>query len=159
MSDNGAPCISVGSGDIEGCGVGSGGGNSGVAEFLELREGALFRFRGDALFDGDPSFCCRMLCSVSNDSGGRMLSSADAFLILPDVRGVDIPEFVVFLLDCVCLRGLRCGAGVKSSSLSSDIFSVFCTSSSSSEDSTSTFRRAATRLDGLVGDAVDILAN
>lgn len=83
-----------------------------------------------------------------------MFSPIKPFFPLPDVRGVLAIEFVVFRLDCVCLLGLRCGAGVKSSPSSSSILTVLRSSSSSSDDSTTTLRRVAARLDGLVGDSI-----
>jgi len=67
--------------------------------------GALFRFRGDALFDGD-SGSGRILSSGSKISEGSMFSLFTAFLTLPEVRGVFAIALVVFRLDCVCRRGL-----------------------------------------------------
>jgi hypothetical protein len=156
ISASGALCSWDGSGDIEGCGVGNGGGKSGAGVVRDVRVGALFRLRGDARLDGD-SGSGWTDCSGSNSSVGSIFSLLSVFLDLPDVLGVVAIELVVFRLDCVCLRGLFCGAGVKSSSLSSSTFCMLCISSSSSDDSTTTFRRVAARLDGLVGDSVDIL--
>ena len=150
ISASGVPCNSEGSGDWDGCGVGRGG-SSGVEEMRELRVGALFLFRGDALFEGDSGSCCT-LCSGSKFSGGSTFSFARLLLDRPPVLGVAM-EFVVFLLDAGAFRGLRlvAGAGVKSSSLSSCILD--CMISSSSSDSRTTFLRAAALLEGLTGDS------
>jgi hypothetical protein len=124
-----------------------------VADARAPRVGALFLLRGDALFDGD-SGSGWTLCSGSKTSEGSIASPIKPFFPLPDIRGVLAIEFVVFRLGCVCRRGLRCGAGVKSSPLSSSILTALWLSSSSSDDSTTALRRVATRLDGLVGDSI-----
>jgi len=145
-------CNSEGSGDCDGSGVGNGGANSGVFEERPPRTGALFRFRGDAFLEGDSGSGCAV-SSGSKISEGSMFSFARLFFARPPVRGV-ARVFVVFRLDAGAFRGLRLGAGVKSSSLSSSIL-VGVTSSSS--DSTTVFRlEAAARLEGLTGDAEDI---
>lgn len=151
ISASGVPCSSEGSGDCDGCGVGKGGGNSGVEEMRDPRVGALFLFRGDALFDGD-SGSGWIVSSGSKISEGSTFSFARLFFGRPPVLGVAM-EFVVFLLEAGAFRGLRlvAGAGVKSSSLSSCILD--CISSSSSSDSTTTFFRAAALLEGLTGDS------
>ena len=155
ISARGVTCSCDGSGDIEGCGVGNGGARSGIAELREAFVGALFRFRGEALFVGD-SGSGWTFCSGSKSSVGSMFSLFIFFLDLAVVLGVLAMELVVFRLDCVCFRGLLWEAGAKSSPLSSSAFMVFCISSSSSEDSNITLRRVAARLEGLVGDSVDI---
>ena len=67
--------------------------------------GALFLFRGDALFDGD-SGSGWTVSSGSKISVGSMFSLLTPLLTLPVVLGVVAIEVVVFRLDCVCLRGL-----------------------------------------------------
>lgn len=119
MSASGVLCSWYGAGDTDACGVGNGAGSSGGTEALPAREGAaLFRFLGDALFDGEGG-SGYAVCSGSNISEGSMLSATTDLRVRPDVRGVLGTEVAVFLRDCVCLRGLRSGAGVNSSSLSS----------------------------------------
>jgi hypothetical protein len=153
ISARGDPGNSEGSGDIDGCGVGSKGGNSGVTEVRDARVGAaLFLFRGDALLDGDCGSGAGV-CSGSKISDGSMLSAMTALRVLPEVLGVFGIEAATFRLDCICLLGLLWGAGVNSSSLSSFTFWVLSMTSSSSEEST-IFRRAAALLDGLVGDSM-----
>lgn len=95
-----------GSGDIEGCGVGSGGGSSAVADAQGVRMGALFCFLGDALLEGD-ACSGAALCSGSKSSEGSMFSPTIALRVRPEVRGVLGIEAAVFLLDWVCLLGLR----------------------------------------------------
>lgn len=156
MSASGVACNSEGSGDCDGCGVGNGGGSSGVLEERPPRTGALFRFRGDALLEGDSGSGCAV-SSGSRISEGSMFSFATVFLARPPVRGVLATAFVVFRLDAGAFRGLRLGAGVKSSPLSSSILGSIISSSSS--ESTTAFRLvAAARLEGLTGDS-DILKN
>jgi hypothetical protein len=151
MSARGIPWNWEGSGDAEASGVGKEGGSSGVVEARGPRTGALFRFRGEAFFDGD-SGSGMADCSGSNISEGSIFSFARLFFPRPPVRGVFAIGFVVFRLDWGAFRGLRCfGAGVKSSSLSTSILDCICSSSSS--DSTTTFLRAAARLEGLTGDS------
>lgn len=157
ISVRGVPCGCDGSGDMEGCGVGNEGARSGIAELREAFVGALLLFRGEAFFVGD-SGSGWALCSGSKSSVGSMFSLFAIFLALVVVLGVLAIELVVFRLDCVCLRGLLWDAGAKSSPSSSASW-VFCMSSSSSEDSTTTLRREAARLEGLVGDSVDISAS
>jgi hypothetical protein len=153
MSASGVPWNCEGSGDAEVSGVGNEGGSSGVAEARAARTGALFRLRGEAFFDGD-SGSGIAVWSGSNISEGSMFSFARLFFARPPVRGVFAIEFVVLRLDWGAFRGLRLGAGVKSSSLSTSILDCICSSSPS--DSTTTFLRAAARLEGLTGDS-DIL--
>ena len=98
MSASGVPWSSEGSGDTEACGVGSGGGSSGVAEARGFRTGALFRFRGDAFLDGESGSGCTV-CSGSKISEGSIFSLARIFFDRPPVRGVAAMEFVVFRLD------------------------------------------------------------
>lgn len=154
MSARGVPWSWEGSGDTEGPGVGRGGGSSGMTDSRPLACAALLRFRGEGFLVGDEG-SCETLVSGSNSCEGSMLSRAAA---LPRVlrRGVEGSVFVVVRRDC--RRGLVLGAGVKSSSLSGSTFGVSSTSpASSSEDSTTTFRRDAARRVGLVGDIVAIL--
>jgi hypothetical protein len=151
ISANGVPCNSDGSGETDACGVGRGGGSSGVEDTRDPRAGALFLFRGDALFDGDSGSGC-IVSSGSKISDGSMFSFVMFLFPRPPVLGVGI-ALVVFRLDCGAFLGLRLGAGVKSSSSSSNFD---CMSSSSSSDSTTIFLRDAALLDGLTGDS-DIL--
>jgi len=153
MSASGVVCNSDGSGDCDGCGVGSGGASSGVLDERPPRIGALFRFRGEAFLEGDSGSGCTV-SSGSKISEGSMFSFARLFFARPPVRGV-ARTFVVFRLEAGAFRGLRLGAGVKSSSLSSSTLGVM--TSSSSSDST-TFRLvAAVRLDCRTGDPEDIV--
>lgn len=88
-----------------------------------------------------------MLSSGSKICEGS-IPSAVVVRRLRDVRGVGRTSAVVFRL--VDRLGLRFGAGVKSSSLSSAAgFCVALTVSSSDSSSTMTLRRAAARRDGL----------
>jgi hypothetical protein len=119
MSASGVPWNWEGSGDAEASGVGNEGGSSGVAEARAARTGALFRFLGEAFLDGD-SGSGMADCSGSNISDGSIFSFARLFFPRP-VRGVFAMEFVVLRFDWGAFRGLRLGAGVKSSSLSTSI--------------------------------------
>lgn len=154
MSASGVACNSKGSGDCDGCGVGNGRASSGVLDERTPRTGALLlRFRGDALLEGD-SGSGIAVSSGSKISEGSMFSFARLFFARPPVRGVAV-VVVVFRLEAGAFRGLRLGAGVKSSSLSSSILGPVI-SSSPSESTTVFLLVAAARLEGLTGDS-DIL--
>lgn len=155
ISASGVPGSIEGSGEAEGSGVGNGGGARSGAEERLFFTGALFLFRGEvALLEGDSGSICA-LCSGSKISEGSILSVGMLFFVRPPVRGVRGTVVVVFRLAGADFRGLRFGAGVKSSSLSSSTFVSTCSSSSS--ESTTTFRRVVARLEGLTGDPEDIL--
>ena len=81
------------------------GGIWGIMVVLEARVGELLRFRGEALLDGE-SRSSWTLCSGSKSSGGSMFSLLKPLLVLPEVLGVPVTEFVVFRRGWVCLRGL-----------------------------------------------------
>lgn len=154
MSASGVLCRCDGSGDAEGVGVGKGGGNSGAADERLLREGAaLFLFLGEAFFVGETGSGGIVLSSGSKICEGSMPSPVFARRLRAALRGVGGTSAVVFRLDD--FLGLRFGAGVKSSPLSSWVFcGTF--SCSSSDASTMTLRRVAARREGRVGEIVAI---
>jgi hypothetical protein len=151
MSASGVLSRCRGSGETDGTGVGSGGGISGIAEVRRVPRpvAALFRFRGDALLDGDAGSLGAMLSSGSNICDGSMPSPVFALRLRASFLG-DVSTFVV-----VCRRevflGLRFGAGVNSSS------SGALKLSSSSDSSTMIFFRVARRA-GRIGETVAMLA-
>lgn len=159
MSAKGVVCRGVGSGDSDGCGVGSGGCSSGasgaietlllraaLASFTDRRFGAAF-FVGD---NGSPASLCGGLkiCEGSTDSLAR-------------VRLTVLVLGVAAVLAAVLRRGdarVLFGAGVNSSSSLSSCFRliVLLSTSELSSSSTTTFLLEAARRDGRSGDAVDI---
>jgi hypothetical protein len=151
ISANGVLSRCRGSGEVDGAGVGSGGGMSGIAEVRRLARpaAALFRLRGDALLDGDVDSLGAVLSSGSNICDGSMPSPVFALRLRAFFVG-DVSTFAV-----VCRRevflGLRFRAGVNSSS------SGALKLSSSSDSSTMMFFRVARRV-GRVGETVAMLA-
>ena len=163
MSVSGVPCRDVGSGEADGCGVGSGGWISGTSGAMEMREAlllravraaaALRRFGGD-FFVGESGSSTTLsgglkICEGSTDSPVRVRRPAAARL-----RGVVASPAVFRRGDLVVLAA----AGVNSSSSSSSclrLTTVFSTSDPLSS-STTTFRRLAALLEGRSGEAVDI---
>lgn len=144
MSDKGVPGT-VGSGDADGLGVGIAGGMSAVAGLADLGA-TLLRFLGEGFFGAVSSSAGAMaVWSGSRTSVGSMPADAWIFLGRPGLRGVVGASVMVFLLPAVDRRGLRAGAGVKSSSLSSAIRCV--ASATSSSESMTAVRRDATRRD------------
>ena len=116
MSASGVPWSCEGSGVTDGFGVGSGAGRSGVTEArVRLGAGTLFLLRGEAFFVGETG-SGGILSAGSNISDGSIVSPVFVLLLLAALVGVGGAP-VVFRL--VCRRGVRAGAGVKSSSLSS----------------------------------------
>ena len=154
ISPSGVLSRCSGSGEIEGAGVGRGGGISGTTEvcWTPLTGRVLFRFRGDALFVGDAGSLGTMLWSGSKICDGSIPSPVFALRPRAFFWG-DTSTFAVVCLRVVFL-GLRlgAGAGMKSSSTSWAI-----RLSSSSDSSTTTFFRAA-RLVGRVGETVAIVS-
>lgn len=151
MSASGVLSRCCGSGEVDGAGVGNGGGMSGITEVYRLPRpaAALFRFRGDALLDGDVGSTGAMLSSGSKICDGSMPSPVFVLrvraLLLGDVSTfADVCRRVFFL-------GLRFGAGVNSSS------SGTLKLTSSSDSSTMGFFRAARRT-GRVGETVVMVA-
>jgi hypothetical protein len=126
-----------------------------VAGITGFFAGTALFFRVDEGFlegEGGPK---AIVSSGSNISGGSMLSPVFAPRLRRVLRGVGGTEFVVLRLDC--RLGLRWGAGVKSSSLSSrGRTDVSPRSSSSDASSTTTLRRAAALRDGRSGDSADM---
>jgi hypothetical protein len=151
MSASGVLSRCRGSGEIDGAGVGNGGGISGIAEVRRPPRAAapLFRFRGEPFLEGDPGSLGAMLSSGSKICDGSIPSPVFALRVRPFFTG-DVSTFAV-----VCRRevflGLRFGAGVNSSS--SGVLKL-C---SSSDSSRITFFRAARRV-GRVGETVAMLA-
>jgi hypothetical protein len=107
-------------------------------------------FRGDAFLTGEPGASGAMFSDASKISDGSMDSVARLRRVRPAVRGVGGSSTVFRLVP----RVVRAGAGVKSSALS--LLSCGGVLSSSS-DSSIIFFRAAALLEGLTGDAADIL--
>lgn len=156
MSPKGVLSRCCGSGDMDGAGVGIGGGNSGTTDVL-LPRAVLCLFLGDALFDGDKDASVgAMLSSGSNICDGSISSPVFTLLERVLLFGVAGTSNVVFLLAAV-FRGLLFGAGVNSSSSSSSSWPALLGASNSSSDSSMmTFLLAALRV-GRVGDIVAIL--
>lgn len=163
MSVNGVPCRDMGSGDSDGCGVGSGGWSSGASAAIEMREtrllravlaaAALRRLGGD-FFVGDNGSSTTLsgglkICEGSADSIARVCRRAAVLLF-----GVVASPTVLRLGD----RTFFAGAGVNSSSSSSSlVWSIMLFSTSELPSSCTTGRRrAAARRVGRSGDAVDI---
>lgn len=87
MSASGLLCRRIGSGDSGGSGVAFGG-NDGTADDRLLRDGAaLFRFRGDAFFEGEAGSLGAMLSSGSNISVGSIPSLVFVRLARADFFG------------------------------------------------------------------------
>lgn len=153
ISASGVPCNWDASGVVEGFGVGNNGGQSIETEPRLFLGGAVFfRFFGDTVFEGDVG-SGGMVCSGSKICDVSISSVFRVARIRAAVRGVEGTS-VVFRR--VWRLGLRCGAGVKPSSLSSS-FAGGALSTSSSESSTITFFRVATLRDGRVGEMVVII--
>src|SRR3569833_1338758 len=151
ISASGVPGISAGSGEAEGFGVGMGiGGSSSGVVALAALGATLLRIRGDGfLAAGSASTTVMAGWSGSKISLGSTLAAARLFLGLPGFLGVVGSSVVVFRRPAVERRGLRVGAGAKSSSLSSAIYVAFPVSTSSSE-SIMAVRLVAARRDGRV---------
>lgn len=138
-----------GSGDAVASGVGSVGTGGVTEDLLVFLGAALFRFRGDVAFTGEAGSLGGAVSSGSNICGGSIPS--------PVLNLRDLADFLgdVFALAIVCrrvdFRGLRDGAGVNSSSLSSAT-----RLSSSSDSSTMIVLRVARRV-GRTGVSSDIL--
>ena len=116
ISASGVPWSCDGSGVADGFGVGNGGGRSGVTEArVLLGAGTLLLFRGEGFFVGETG-SGGMLSDGSKICDGSVVSPVFVLLLLAALWGVGGAP-VVFRL--VCRRGVRAGAGVKSSSLSS----------------------------------------
>lgn len=164
MSVSGVPCRDIGSGDSDGCGVGSAGGSSGASVAIEMFETLLFlavlaaaalrRLGGDFLVGDNGSSTTLSgglkICEGSTDSLALFCRRAAVRLL-----GV-VASPAVFLLGD---RVLFAGAGVKSSSSSSS--PVWLTTLFSMSELPSSWmtgrRRAAARREGRSGDAADIV--
>ena len=117
ISAKGVLSLCCGSGDIDGAGVGIGGGNSGATDPRFVRA-VLCRFRGEAFLDGDKDASLgAILSSGSNICDGSISSPVFVLRDLALLRGVAAKSAVVFRLDV--FLGLFLGAGVNSSSSSS----------------------------------------
>lgn len=153
MSASGVLSRCIGSGEVEGAGVGKGRGMPGINDVPRpARAGAaLFRLRGDARFVGDVGSLGAMLSSGSKIWDGSIPSP----VLTRRLRAFFLGD--VSRLAVVCRRapffGLGFGAGVKSSSSSSGALKL----SSSSESSTIIFLRVARRV-GRVGETSAIAA-
>lgn len=156
-----APTSVCGSGDAEGCGVGSTDTSVGssviaieAAEILLLRAALAdftdLRFGGEAALGGD--------VGSATLSGGLKIcdGSADSLTLTRRVRVAAFGVASLFVAFLRFARGVRDGAGVNSSSSSSVCGRRLTTVLSSSSLSSITLRRGAARLDGRTGDT-DIL--
>ena len=131
-------------------------GNCGASvntELLPLLVGTvLFRLRGEAFLDGDSGIGV-VVWSGSKICEGSILSPVRVRRVRAAVLGVAGTPVVV-LRDA--RLGLFCGAGVKSSSVSSSLVIPDVSALSSSELSTTTFFLVAALLEGRVGEIVAI---
>ncbi len=148
MSVNGVACVCGRFGEMEASSVGKGGIGGAIEDLRPFRGEVLFRFRGEGLLDGEVGSLGARLSSGSNIWVGSIPSPVLALRALADRFGVALTLAVVCLL--VDLRGLRFGAGVNSSSLSSLI------RLSSSSDSSTTMVLRVARRDGRAGDSADM---
>lgn len=152
ISFSGVDGTRPGAGEAEESAVGRAG-TGGVTDDLRFFRGAalLLLFRGDGLFVGDAGSLGARLSSGSKICEGSIPSPVLNLRDLADFLGDALALAVVCLL--VDFLGLRLGAGVNSSSLSSLI-----KLNSSSDSSTIIVLRAARR-DGRAGDSADIAAS
>ncbi len=163
MSVSGVPCRDSGSGDTDGCGVGSVRDRSGASAAIEIRDDLLFRAvlaaaallrLGGDLFVGD-------IGSSTTLSGGLKICEGSTDSLACVCLRVAVRRFGVVAGSAVRRRGDRidfAGAGVKSSSSSPSCCRVAMLFSMSELPSSSatTFRRVAARREGRSGDAADM---
>jgi hypothetical protein len=125
-TSEGAFSVSSGSGEIDGCGVGSEEGSSAIGFVVGALDVRVFlfarmlclplvvRFLGEDFFTGETGSVGDTFSEASNISEGSIDSVALDFRVRPPVRGVGGSSTVLRLEP----RVVRAGAGVKSSSLS-----------------------------------------